>query len=74
MSSAPLLVGVHHVDADTAATNTGDQRAQRGRGTSPSTDHLAQIVGMDMYFDSPPTPIGHELHPDIVRVVDDPAD
>src|SRR5262249_14898298 len=29
---------------------------------------------MDMYFDSPPTPVGHKLHPDIVRVVDDPAD
>ena len=71
---APLLVGVHHVDADTAAADTGDKRAQRGRGTSAATDHLAQVVGMDAYFDSPPTPTGHKLHPDIVGVVDNPAD
>src|SRR5258708_4556086 len=68
-----LLVGVHHVDADTAAADAGDQRAQRGRGTSPATDHLAQIVGVDMNFDSPPAPIGHQVHPDIVRVVHDPT-
>src|SRR6516165_12742289 len=74
ISSAPLPVGVHHVDADTAATDPGDECAQRGRGASPATDHLAQVVGMDMHFHSSPTPTGNQVDPNIVGVVDDPAD
>jgi hypothetical protein len=29
---------------------------------------------MDVYFHSSPAPTGHHVHPDIVRVVDDPPD
>src|SRR6516165_10845136 len=74
MSSAPLPVGVHHVDADTAATDPGDQCAQRGCGASPATDHLAQVVGVDVHFHGSPTPTGNQVDPNIVGVVDDPAD
>jgi hypothetical protein len=69
-----LLVGVHHVDADAAATDAGNQRAQRGRGASAATNDFAQIVGVHMNFDSPPAPTCHEVHPDIVRIVHDSAD
>src|SRR6185312_13091666 len=64
----------HHVDANTSATDTGDQRTQRGRGTPAATDHLAQIVWMNMDLDGASTPAGHHVHPDIVGVVDDPPD
>src|SRR6202012_1473543 len=73
MSSAPLLVGVHHVDADTAATDAGDQRAQPGRRAAPGSDHLAQIVGVDVHFDGPPAAAVHHVHPNVIGVVDNPA-
>jgi hypothetical protein len=74
MGRAALLVGVHHIDSDTAATDSGDQRAQRGRGASAATDHLAEIIGMDVHLDGPATPAGHQVNSDIVGVVDNPAD
>src|ERR1700730_12795983 len=74
MSSAPLLVGVHHVDADAAATDPGEQRAQRGRGAHAATHLLAEVVGMHMHLHRAPTPTGHHVDPDIVGIVDDPAD
>lgn len=45
MSGAPLLVGVHHVDADTAATDTGYQSAQCGSGASPRPITLPRSSG-----------------------------
>src|SRR5246127_1554613 len=74
MGRAPLLVGVHHIDSDTATTDPGDQRAQGGRGAPAATDHLAEIVGMDVYLDGPATPAGHQINSDIVGVVDNAAD
>src|SRR5579884_2176837 len=73
MSLGSLLVGVHHVDANAAATDAGDQCPQRGRGAAPVADHLAQIVGVNMHFHSASAPIGHHGDPDIVGVVDDAA-
>src|SRR5579875_593421 len=71
---ASLLVGVHHVDADAAAADAGDQGAQRGRGASAPTDHLAQIVRMHVHLDGPTTPTGHQVNPHVVGVVDDSPD
>jgi hypothetical protein len=73
MGRAPLLVGVHHIDSDTATTDSGNQRAQGGRGAPAATDHLAEIVGMDVYLDGPSTPAGHQVDSDIVGVVDNAA-
>src|SRR5436305_1767243 len=72
--TSPLLVGVHHVDTNATATDAGDQCAQRGRGTPAATDHLAEVFGMDMHFNGPATPAGHQIDTHIVGVVDDPAD
>src|SRR6202022_3426785 len=74
MGRAALLVGVHHIDSDTAATDSGDQRAQRRRGAPPATDPLAEIFGMNVHLDGPATPAGHQVNSDLVGVVDDPAD
>jgi hypothetical protein len=74
MGPAPLLVGVHHIDSDAATTDSGHQRAQRRRGAPATTNHLAEIVGMDVHLDGPATSAGHQVNPDIVGVVDNPAD
>ena len=70
---AGLLVSVHHVDADAPAADTGHQGAQRGRGATAAADHLAQIVRMHMHLDGAAAPVGHQVDPHIVGVVDDAA-
>src|SRR5258707_5236144 len=70
----PLLVGVHHVDADAPATDAGDQRAQRGSGAATPADDLAEVIGVHVYLDSASAAAGHHVNTDIVRVVHDPAD
>src|SRR6185437_15464683 len=69
-----LLVGVHHVDADAAATNARDQRAQCGRGAATTADDLPEIVGVYVHLDGAAATTGHHVDPDIVGVVHDPAD
>ena len=64
-----LLVGVHDVDADAPSADAGDQRAQGGRGASAATDHLAQVVGVDVDLDGAPAPDGHHVHPDVLNLV-----
>src|SRR4051812_45245468 len=70
----PLLVGVHHVDADPAAADAGHQRAQCGRGAAATTDDLAQVIGVHVDLNSAAASVGHHVDADIVGVVDDPAD
>ena len=57
--SSPLLVGVHHVDTNAATTDAGNEGAQRGRGAPTSTDHLAEVIGVNVHLDGPATPAGH---------------
>src|SRR2546429_342676 len=73
-SMRPLLVGVHHVDADAPTTNAGDQRAQRGCGATTPADDLAEVVGVYMHLDGAAAAAGHHVDPHIVGVVHDPAD
>src|SRR5271167_675665 len=68
-----LLVGVHHIDPDAPAADAGDECAQRGRGAAAASDDLAEIVGMDMYLDRPPTAVGHHVDPNVVGIVHDSA-
>src|SRR4051794_4745409 len=46
-----LLVGVHHVDADATAADSGDQRAQCGSGPATPADDFAEVVGVHMHLD-----------------------
>src|SRR5262249_59345888 len=62
-SIGPLLVGVHHVDADAAAADACDQRPQRGRGSSAPADHLSEIVGMHVHLIGAAAPAGHHVYP-----------
>src|SRR5581483_12169307 len=74
MSRSALLVGVHHIDSDAATTDSGDQRAQRGRGTPATADHLAEVVGVDVHLDRSAPPAGDQVDSHFVGVVDNPAD
>src|SRR5262249_61383593 len=62
-SIRPLLVGVHHVDTDAAAADTGDQRAHRGRGAATTPDDLAEIDGPHRHLDRPSSTTGHHVDP-----------
>src|SRR4051794_11457345 len=72
-SMCPLLVGVHHVDADAPTADAGNQSAQRGRGSTTTADDLAEIVGVHVHLDGAAAAAGHHVDPDIVGVVHDPA-
>ncbi|SKS87068.1 Uncharacterised protein [Mycobacteroides abscessus subsp. abscessus] len=66
-----LPVGVHHVDPDTAAAHARDQGTQGGGGTSAPTDHLSEIVGVDVNLYGAATTVRHQVNADIVGVIDD---
>src|ERR1043165_5767226 len=69
-----LLVGVHHVDADTAPTDACDQGPQRSGGATAPADDLAQVVGMHVHLDRPPAAAGDHVDAYVVGIVHDAAD
>ena len=56
-SMDPLLVGVHHVDADAPAADAGDERAQRSRGAAAAADDLAEVFGVHVHLHGAATPV-----------------
>ena len=69
-----LLVGVHHVDADSAPTDARDQGAQRGGGAAAAADDLAQVIGVHVHLDGPSTAAGDHVDAYVGGIVHDPAD
>src|SRR5690349_23184048 len=69
-----LLVGVHHVDADSAPTDACDQGAQRGGRAAAPTDDLTQVIGVHVHLDGPPAAAGDHVDAYVVGIVHDAAD
>ncbi|ETZ90275.1 hypothetical protein L829_3857 [Mycobacteroides abscessus MAB_030201_1075] len=66
-----LPVGVHHVDPDATAAHTCDEGAQGGGGAPAPTDHLSEIVGVDVNLHGAAATVRHQVNADIIGVVDD---
>src|SRR5690606_29846518 len=64
-------IGVDDVDPHAAAADPAHHRAQRGGGTATTADDLAEIVRVDVHLERAAAPRGDQLHPDVIRVVDD---
>lgn len=47
---------------------------QRGGRAAAASDDLAQVIGVHVHLDGTTAAAGHYVDPDIIRVVDDPAD
>lgn len=74
MPSQPprLAVSVDDVDTDPPSTDAAHDGAQRSSGTATAADHLAEIIGMDVYLERSTSPRGDQLDAHIVGIVDNP--
>src|SRR4051812_23450984 len=73
-STAALApVDVDDVDADALAADAGDHLSQRLRGAAAAADHPAEIVRVHADLEPLTATVVDHVHPDVVRVVDDPA-
>src|SRR4051794_28939793 len=73
-STAALApVDVDDVDADALAADAGDHLSQRLPGAAAAADHPAEIVRVHADLEPLTATVVDHVHPDVVRVVDDPA-
>src|SRR3954454_6561155 len=66
-------VDVDHVDADALAADAGHDLAQRLGRAAVATDHPAEVLRVHADLEPLPAPVVDHVHPDVVRVVHDPA-
>ncbi len=66
-------VHIDDVDPQSATTDTAHDGAQRASRAAAPADDLTEVVGMHPDLEGPPAPAVVEVHPDIVRVIDNTA-
>src|SRR3954452_12538304 len=72
-TAGSATVDVDHVDANALAPDAGDHLAQRLRGAAVATDDAAEVLRVAPDLQPLPAPVVDHVHPDVVRVVHDPA-